>query len=503
MFDHTGDSHRTTADGRRRTVAGRIAVAILGALVRGFNAVRRWCARKLPGGEVTFWVVLGLLILALMTWVSIISHRDSGFGPGGRGMADPQPVGVAVAHKGDIAVTLNALGTVTPLATATITPQVSGTVIRVNFREGQMVRAGEPVALIDPRTYKADVDQARGQLAKDQASLVNAQAALKRQRALFTAKATSQQDLDSAVAAAKEAAAAVLADRASVSSASVKLGFTRVSSPVSGRIGLRGVDPGNYVTAGQSTGIAVVTQMNPMSVVFAIPEDSLGQVNARLGAGAHIPVVVFDRGQSTKLAEGELSAVDSQISTSTGTVKMRAMFDNDDEALFPNQFVNVKILVDTLHNQVLIPVASLMRGSQGTYVFVVRPDHTVAMRAVTVGVQDGSSIAITKGLNPGETVVVDGGDRLSDGAPVTIPSGRKVADVTPAEGVGPMRSMGGASDARRALFRKLTPDEREKLHSMDKDERRAWLQAHKAELMKRKDQPRGPGGPGRGGPPPM
>lgn len=503
MYNHTGDENRSAATVKQGTAVGRMIRAAGRGLARGFNAVRHWCARRLPGGEVTFWVILGLLILALLTWGSIASHRDTAFGPGGRGMADPQPVGVAVARKGDIDVTLKALGTVTPLATATVTPQVSGTVMRVNFREGQMVRAAEPLALIDPRTYKADLDQARGQLAKDQASLVNAQAALKRQRALSAAKATSQQDLDSAVAAEKEAAAAVQADRASVSSAAVKFGFTRVSSPISGRIGLRSVDPGNYVSAGQTTGIAVVAQMNPMSVVFSIPEDALGQVIARLNAGAHIPVAVLDRPQAKVLAEGELSAVDSQISTSTGTLKMRALFDNDDEALFPNQFVNVKILVDTLHDQVVVPSAAIMRGSQGTYVFVVRPDHTVAMRAVKVGIQDGDNIAITKGLNPGETVVVDGGDRLSDGAPVTIPSGRKVASVTPAESAGPMRGMGGASDARRALFRKLTPEERENLHGMDKDARKAWLQAHKAELMKRKDQPRGPGGPGRSGPPPM
>lgn len=467
-------------------------------------AVRGWSARRLPGGEVTLWVGLGLILLAALLWA--FTPGKAGMFGGGREAPDPQPVGVAVAQKGRIAVTLSALGTVTPLSTATVTPQVSGQVMRVGFREGQMVRAGDVLAIIDPRTYKASLDESRGQLAKDRATLVNAQADLKRQRALFAAQATSRQDLDSAISAAKQAAAAVQADQATVSSNAVKLGFTRVTSPISGRVGLRGVDTGNYVTAGQSTGIAVVAQMNPMSVLFSIPEDSVGEVMTRLNAGGHIGVDVFDRTFAKKLAEGELDAVDSQINTSTGTVKMRALFDNDDGLLFPNQFVNVKITVDTLENQVVVPVTAIQRGSQGTYVFVVKPDHTVTMRIVTLGVQDGERIAIAKGLNPGETVVTDGSDRLSEGAPVSIPSGQKVWKVEAAESAGP--AVGGDRSAeRRLLFRKLTPDEREKLHDMSHEERQAWIKAHRAELMKRKDQPMPPGGFGggrhRGGPPPM
>lgn len=488
MMNH--DSHSN----RFKQIGGALGRAVKSVI----NGARRWSARRLPGGEVTMWVVVGLVCLGLFVWV-MTPGSQAGFGPNGP-QSDPQPVGVAVAHRGDIAVTLSALGTVTPLATATVTPQVSGQVMSVNFREGQMVRAGDLLAVIDPRSYKASLAQAQGTLAKDKAALANAMVELKRQRALFAAKATSQQDLDSAEATAKQDAATVKADQGSVDAAAINLGFTRVVSPISGRIGLRGVDVGNYVSAGQSTGIATVAQMNPMSVLFAVPEDALSQVVVRLNAGAKLPVDAYDRAMSQKIATGTLDAVDSEISTTTGTVKMRAMFNNDNSALFPNQFVNVRLLVDTLHNLVIVPVTAIMRGSQGTYVFVVKADHTVTMRTVILGAQDADNIAIAKGLNPGETVVTDGADRLSDGVTVTIPSGKTVADVAPAESAGPAaRGRGG----NHALFRKLTPDEREKLHAMSKDERDAWMKSHKDELMKRKDQPRGPGGRGPGGPPPM
>jgi membrane fusion protein, multidrug efflux system len=499
--DRTSRIEATVQRMRREgsTAGGRMT----GTIKSGVSKARSWSARHLPGGEVTMWFVLGLVLLVLFVW-AILPGKNAGMLDGSRMTSEAQPVGVAVAATGDIAVTLKALGTVTPLATATVTPQVSGQVMRVDFREGQFVRAGDLLAVIDPRTYKAALDEAKGQLAKDRAALANAEIDLKRQRALFAAQATSHSDLDTAEATAKQDVAAVEADQATVASNAVKLGFTRVTSPISGRVGLRGVDPGNYVTAGQSTGIAVVTQMNPMSVLFAIPENSVGEVLARINAGAHIGVDVYDHTMIKKLAEGELVAVDSQISTTTGTVKMRAMFDNDDEVLFPNQFVNVKVTVDTLKNQVVVPVTAIQRGSQGSYVFVVKADHTVTMRIVTLGLQDGDRIAIAKGLNPGETVVTDGSDRLNEGATVAIPSGQKVKKVDAAESAGPV----SAHTDRRALFRKLTPQETEKLQAMAPEDRKAWIKAHRDELMKRKDQPMPPGGfkgPGRGpgGPPPM
>lgn len=463
---------------------------------RAIRAARGWSARRLPGGEVTMWVVVGLVCLALFIWAILPGNNNGLFGDGPQ--AEAQSIGIAVAQKGDMAVTLSALGTVTPLATATVTPQVSGQVMRVEFHEGQMVKAGDELALIDPRTYQAALDKAKGTLAQDRASLANAQVEEKRQRALYAAKATSQQDLDSAVASAKQYAGAVEADKASVASAAIQLGFTRVVSPISGRVGLRGVDVGNYVSSGQSTGIAVVTQMDPMSVLFAVPEDSVSEIISRMHAGEEILVDAYDRSMSRKIASGDLVATDSEIDTSTGTLKMRALFPNDDNALFPNQFVNVKILVKTLHNQTIVPVTAILRGSQGTYVFVVRPDKTVSMRTVTLGAQDSDRIVVVKGLNPGETVVTDGADRLSDGSPVLVPEGRQIEKVQAAADARPVEV------DRRQLFRKMTPEEHKAFHDMSPEARKAWLETHKEELAKRKNQPRprGPRGPGPGGPPP-
>jgi membrane fusion protein, multidrug efflux system len=465
------------------------------------GGVRAWSARRLPGGEVTLWVTLGVVLLVLAAWALLpgTGGRMGMFG-GGQRESEAQPVAVAVAKKGEIKIVLSALGTVTPLATATVTPQASGQVMRIGFSEGQMVRQGDVLAQIDPRNYQASYDEAAGSLAKDKASLANAETAWKRQKALFKAQATSKSDLDSAEAAYRQYLGAVRADQASLASAQIKLDFTKVTAPISGRIGLRGVDVGNYVSSGQTTGIAVITQVNPMSVLFAIPEDSVDSVARRINSGAVLTVEVYDRAMTKKISEGELSAIDSQISTTTGTVKLRAMFDNEDGVLFPNQFVNVKLLVDTLQGQTVIPVTAIQRGSSGTFVFVVGPDKTVSMRAVTLGAQDVDVVAVTKGLNPGETVVTDGADRLSDGASVTIPSGKEIAKVEAAVSAGPT----DARNARRALFRKLKPEEREALHKMSKPERDKWMDAHKAELMKRPNQPRPPGGGrGPGGPPPM
>jgi membrane fusion protein, multidrug efflux system len=471
-----------------------------------FGRFRAWCRRRLPGGEVTLWTALGILIMVLFVVLIVPSRQRTGFG-GGRGGV--QPVGVAKAVKGDIDITINALGTVTPLATATVTPQVSGQIVRVTFREGQVVQAGDVLAVIDPRPYQAALDQAKGQLARDQAALANAALTYKRQKALLAAKATAEADYDSAEAAFKQAEATARADKAAVDAAAIKLDFTKLTSPINGRAGLRDVDVGNYVGAGQATGITVVTQVDPMSVLFTIPEDAVDTVMARLSGGAPMRVEAYDRGQTRKIATGRLAAMDSQIDTSTGTVKLRAMFRNDAGVLFPNQFVNVKLLADTLHDQTVVPATAIQRGSQGTFVFVVKSDKTVTMRAVTLGPQDGERIAVTKGLNPGETVVVDGADRLNEGDTVTIPSGAAIAAVAaPADASG----VAGAGDPRarrRAMMKKITAAECEKLKGMERADRFAWIMQHRAELMGRKDQagPQcelggGRGGPPGGGPPP-
>ncbi|GAA0554911.1 multidrug efflux system membrane fusion protein [Rhizomicrobium palustre] len=415
-----------------------------------------WVSRHIPGGPKILWILLIVLLVALFVWWILPGKSRSM--PRGM-MGGPQPVGVATVQKGPIDVTLNALGTVTPLATVSVRPQVSGTIIRFSFKEGQMVKAGDVLAEIDPRPFQASLSQAQGALTRDQASLANARLELKRQKSLMAANATSQQNVDNQIAAVKQYEGTVISDQANVTSAQVNLGYTKVSSPVAGRAGIRGVDVGNFVSAGQTTAIVTVTQITPISVLFTIPEDQVHAVLERFNAGEGMQVDVYDRAQAEHLATGRLTAVDSYVDTSTGTVKLRAMFANDDGQLFANQFVNVRLLVNTLQGQVIIPAAAVQRGASGTFVFVVRNDDTdkskkvVTMRAIKTGVQQGDKVAVLSGLNPGETVVTDGGDRLRDGAEVSIPTGQAVKDVAAPSGSGAPSGMSEKERAeRRAKF---------------------------------------------------
>jgi multidrug efflux system membrane fusion protein len=411
----------------------------------GTDAYGRWRERH-PKTNRALWIALAVALVGLFIWW-LVSGNNKTTMP--RGMGGPQPVGVERAIKGPIDVTLNALGTVTPLATVSVRPQVSGQIVRFSFREGQMVRAGDVLAEIDPRTFQAALDQAKGQLARDQASLANARLELKRQQALMAAKATSQQNLDNQIATVKQYQGTVTSDFANVKAADVNFGYTKVTSPVAGRAGIRQVDVGNFVSAGQTTPIVVVTQQEPISVLFTVPEDNVSVIVERFNSGEAMQVDAYDRAQSQKLATGRLTAVDSQVDTTTGTVKLRAMFGNEDGKLFPNQFVNVRLLVNTLQDQVVIPAAAVQRGASGTFVFVVKSDKTVQMRTVTLGVQQGDKVAVTQGLNPGETVVTDGADRLRDGGEVQLVAGQKVVDVK-----GPAGTVrGGLSDEERAKRR--------------------------------------------------
>jgi len=472
-----------------------------------------WVSRHVPGGPKVLWILLIVVLVVLFVWWLLPGKAKTGTQ---RGMGGPQPVGAAVAQRGPIDVTLNALGTVTPLATVSVRPQVSGTIVRFAFREGQMVKAGDLLAEIDPRTFQAALSQAQGTLAKDQASLVYARQELKRQQSLFAAKATSQQNLDNQIATVKQAEGTVKADQASVKSAEVNLGYTRVTSPVDGRAGIRGVDVGNFVSAGQSTAIVTVTQLTPISVLFTVPEDNAPAVIARYTAGEEMRVDAYDRAQTTKLTTGRLSAIDSQVDTSTGTVKLRAMFTNEDGELFPNQFVNVRLLVNTLQNQVIIPASAIQRGASGTFVFVVKSDHTISMRTVTVGVQQGDKVAITAGLNPGETVVTDGGDRLRDGSEVAIPTGQAVKDVAGPSGAGAPSGLSDKEKAERrakmvaacgADIKKYCADAKGRELMMCMREHRDDLSdTCKSEMKKMRRSssagapPGGPGGPPPGGP---
>jgi membrane fusion protein, multidrug efflux system len=413
----------------------------------------RWSETHLWGGAKTFWAVVGLLILGLLLVITRPIAQRAGRGA----QAGPAAVGVAGVAKGDVAITLNALGTVTPLATVTVRPQVSGAILRMDFTEGQMVKAGDVLAEIDPRPFKAAYDQTVGQLERDKATLANAQVDLKRDEALYAQKAVSQQILATQQATVKSDAATVKADAAGVEAARINLEFTKITSPVAGRVGLRQVDVGNLIQAGQTTGVAVVTQIEPISVLFALPEDNIGDVMGRVNQGATLSVDAYDRGQTVKLATGKLATVDNQIDPTTGTVKMRAMFDNADGKLFPQQFVNVRLLVNTLHDQTWVPASAVERGAQGAFVYVVQKDAagmTVAMRSVTLGPQDGEHVAVTKGLNPGETVVTDGADRLHDGSDVVIPKGKAVSSVAPPAGAAAPAG-GDARAARRALMQKV------------------------------------------------
>ncbi len=403
-----------------------------------WDGVKRWSHNNPRLAWIT-WAVVLLGLVALVVWAIYPKPQTNN-----RFNQGAQPVGVAQAVNGPINITLNELGTVTPLATATATPQVGGLLMKLYFTEGQMVKAGDLLAQIDPRPYQAALDQAKGQLAKDQSALAGAQVDLTRYQGLMAANAIAKQTVDDQAATVGTDKGIVEADKANVETAEINLRYTSVVSPVTGRVGLHQVDVGNIVMANQATGIVSVTELSPMSVVFTVPEDNIPQIMGRLSQGAVLEVDAWDRSQSNKLASGKLATVDNQVDTTTGTVKFRAIFDNTDLKLFPQQFVNIRLLVDTLQNQTVVPVAAIQRGASGTYVFIVNADKTVNQRSVKLGVQDGNNVAILDGLKPGDTVVVDGADRLRDGSEVAIPAAGQQKIAQPS---------GAASDAARAAQR--------------------------------------------------
>ncbi|MDQ2859756.1 MAG: MdtA/MuxA family multidrug efflux RND transporter periplasmic adaptor subunit [Pseudomonadota bacterium] len=377
-------------------------------------------------------VVLAALVLALI--LSRCAHGGAakkggaggpGGGPGGRPAIT---VGTAKAVTGAIPIEVSALGTVTPLATISVNARVAGMLLTVNFREGQLVRKGQLLAQIDPRPFQVAVQQAQGQLLRDQALLADAKLDLVRYRTLKAQDSIAGQQVDTQAALVKQDEATVSSDHAAVANAQLSLSFTHITAPVSGRVGLRQIDPGNQITANAATPIAVVAQIDPISVIFSLPEADIGSVTRNAGPkGGGLPVTALDRAGGTVLARGILDTLDNVIDTTTGTVKAKARFANGAGALFPNQFVNATMLVDTLQNQVIVPTTATRHGPQGDFVWVLQPDRTVKAAPVKVGPGTAETVSIASGLNAGQTVITEGGDRLREGAKVTLPGQRPAA----------------------------------------------------------------------------
>jgi len=370
-------------------------------------------------------VALFLAGLGALAWY--LPHRNatdrpsSPFGRGPGGGRNTTTVALADAKLADIPIRLEALGTVTPLAVATVHPQVSGVLTDVFYKEGQQVKRGELLATIDPRPFQIALDQANGNLERDQAQLLSAKVTLDRDDALLKQKLIAQQNVDTQLATVQQLQGAVVTDRAGVGAAQLNLSYSKITAPIDGRVGLRTVDVGNYVATTGAVGIATITTVTPIDVVFTLPADTVTKIQQRLGAGATLPTTVLDRTRTTVLGQGTFLTLDNQIDPTTGTIRAKARFANEDAALFPSQFVNVQLQVDVIHDAVTVPAAAIRHGPNGDYVYVVDSEQIATMRPVTVGPASDEAISIATGLAAGDRVVTEGGDRLTDGARVRLP----------------------------------------------------------------------------------
>ncbi len=381
-----------------------------------------------------------VLIFALIVF-RIVQHRappmESERGRGRRNQTEPVAVAVAQVTPGDIEIRIPALGTVTTFANVTVRTQISGTLQKILFVEGQLVHQGDVIAQIDPRPYEAALQTAQGNLARDQALLADARLDLKRYEGLVKEDSIAEQQLDTQKALVDQYIGTTQSDEGAVKTAQVNLLYTRIVSPVTGRVGIRQVDQGNYVTPGDTNGIVIINQLQPISVIFSIPEDNVTSLMQRVRQGNSMTVEAYDRANAVKLATGRLLTVDNQIDTTTGTVKLRAEFANTDGSLFPNQFVNVQLLQELLKNQLIMPNSAIRRGAPNgvvsTFVYRLNEDRTVSVRPVTLGVVDGERVAVSAGLAAGDVVVTEGADRLRDGAHVQLPA---TAPKPPADAAG-------------------------------------------------------------------
>jgi multidrug efflux system membrane fusion protein len=383
--------------------------------------------------------VLAILIVAGVVWWS---RQQTAPQPGGAGRnAAPMSIVPETVAKGDIGINLNALGTVTSLATVTVRTQISGYLIKIDFTEGQEVKKGDLLAEIDSRPYEATLAQAKGQLARDEAMLKGAQVDLTRYQGLAAQNAVPHQTLDTQVALVGQDQGTVESDRGTVKSAEVNLQYCRILSPLDGRVGLRQVDQGNYVTPGDTNGLVVITQLQPISVLFTVPEDNLQAISKRLQQGAMLPATAYDRSGANKLADGTLSTFDSQIDPTTGTIKLRGLFPNESRTLYPNQFVNIRLLIDTHKDVTTMSTAGIQRGVPGTFVYLINADNTVSVRPVQLGATDGDRAEVRSGLAPGDRIVIDGADKLREGAKVNIRTENDAA-APPPSAPGPDKSGG-------------------------------------------------------------
>ena len=346
--------------------------------------------------------------------------RGGGGGGRGRGAFGPTPVTVAKPHKANVPVYLNGLGNVTAFYTVTVRSRVDGQLMSIAFKEGETVKQGQLLAEIDPRPFEVQLQQAQGTLARDTATLTNAKLDLERYTQLLAQDAIPKQQLDTQRATVSQLEGNIKTDEANVNNARLQLTYAKVTAPISGTIGLRLVDPGNIVRASDQGGLLVITQLQPISTLFTIPEDALPQVMARIRKGIRLPVDAFNRDNSKKLASGYLLTMDNQIDASTGTSKLKAVFENKDSALFPNQFVNIRLLVDTENDQIVVPTPAVQRGQQGAFVYIVNEESKVQIRQIEQGAVDGETTVIKKGIEMGEQVVVDGIDRLQNGSTVRV-----------------------------------------------------------------------------------